>query len=94
MSSHGRDQAFLGQGPGGLESGFPARERAMLLGAPGIGEVVVRQLESVGFDSVEHLRVLGVDRVLDLVQSRHGEHALRNRRRALGRVIATIEPGT
>jgi hypothetical protein len=92
MSPHGRDHALCAQDARGLERGFPAHERAMLLGAPGIGETVVRQLESVGFDSVEHLRMLGVDRVLGLVQSRHGVHALRNRRRALGRVIATIGP--
>jgi hypothetical protein len=73
-----------------LVSCFVAQERAQLLNTAGIGEVVVQQLETAGVDSFARLRLLGVDGALKLVQQRHGDQALRNRRRALRRLFDSV----
>jgi voltage-gated potassium channel Kch len=73
-----------------LVSCFVAQERAQLLNTAGIGEVVVQQLEAAGVVSFERLRLLGVDGALKLVQQRHGDQALRNRRRALCRLFDAV----
>ncbi len=66
---------------------FPIEERCVLLETNGIGPEVVRRLEEAGFHSLEAMRAIGVDRVIDTMCSHVGTGAWANRRRALQRAL-------
>lgn len=66
---------------------FNERERRHLLASPRLGPVVVGRLEHSGIASIDAMRTLGVDAVVEaLCQARHNKASL-NRRRALLRAI-------
>lgn len=67
---------------------FEPGERSLLLGAPGIGEVVVRRLEALGITSLRALRSAGVGAVVERICSATGQPGWANRRRALEAVLA------
>jgi hypothetical protein len=67
---------------------FSTEERGVLLMTTGIGAEVVQRLEEAGFHSLDQLRTLGVDRVIEAMCSHVGTNAWANRRRALQRALA------
>lgn len=71
---------------------FSAEERGVLLKSNGIGAEVVQRLEEAGFHSLDHMRAVGVDRVIQTMCSYVGTPAWANRRRALRRVLVQDEP--
>jgi hypothetical protein len=68
---------------------FSTEERGVLLETNGIGPEVVRRLEEAGFHSLDHMRAIGVDRVIETMCSYVGTRAWANRRRALQRVLGS-----
>ncbi len=70
---------------------FTSEERGVLLKTTGIGVEVVQRLEEAGFHSIESIRTLGVDHVIDTMCSRLGTMAWANRRRALRRALQDYE---
>ncbi len=72
---------------------FSVRERRLLLATPGIGEVVVRRLESAGFVSIALMRDLGAAHVTDVMCQVVGGGSWANRRRAIERALVHVAPG-
>ena len=67
---------------------FCLAERHVLLTTRGIGLGVVDRMEWAGVHSLQQLRDLGVDAVVDRICNGVGNFAWRNRRRALLRALA------
>jgi hypothetical protein len=66
---------------------FNRLERRHLLSSPGLGPVVVDRLERSGIASIERLRILGVDAVVESMCQPGHNRAWFNRRRALLRAV-------
>jgi len=66
---------------------FEAHERARLVAEPGLGPGVIGRLEALGFDSLEKLRLHGVEQVVTRVCAEFGNRAWRNRLQPLLRVL-------
>ena len=64
-------------------------ERLALLRAPGLGPTVINRLEAQGLTSLDALREMGVDRVIDLVCNAVGSPAWKNRHAALARALSS-----
>lgn len=71
---------------------FAERERAMLLMTPGLGDLVVRRLEQAGFNSLESMRHVGLDEIVERVCAQAGSTAIANRRRAIERALQLRVP--
>jgi hypothetical protein len=69
---------------------FTAAERRLLLATPGIGHGVIERIECAGVHSLQQLRDLGVDSVVDHICEGEGNLAWRNRKRALLRALAAV----
>jgi hypothetical protein len=74
--------------PGGWATGFPERERRLMLAEPGIGPLVLDRLEREGIHSLAQLRETGVAQAVLAVCTSVGSIAFANRRRALERALA------
>lgn len=75
-----------------LHRQFNERERRHLLASPGLGPVVVERLEQSGIASIDSLRTLGVDAVVESLCRPGQNQAWRNRRRALLRAVSQFGP--
>jgi hypothetical protein len=73
--------------PAGARLRFNEAERRHLLASPRLGPTVVQRLEQSGIASIETLRALGVDRVVEALCQQGHNRAWMNRRRALLRAI-------
>ena len=76
-------------------AGFSQTERRLLLATRGIGLGVIERIECAGVHSLQQLRDLGVDSLVDLICHGVGSYAWRNRRRALLRALtatAVLQP--
>jgi hypothetical protein len=79
-----------------LQNGEPRRcfaeaERRLLLSTPGISHGVVSRIECAGIGSIRELNDLGVDVLVDQICQGVGNHAWRNRRRAMSRALARLD---
>jgi len=70
--------------------GFSEDERQILLATRGIGGGVIERIECAGVHSLQQLRQLGVDAIVDRICQGTGNFAWRNRKRALLRALATV----
>lgn len=68
-------------------SQFCETEKLALLRMPGLGPKVVSRLEEQGLSSIEAIRELGVERVVEMVCGTVGSRAWRNRHAALTRAL-------
>ena len=68
-------------------------ERLALLRTPGLGPKVVSRLEEQGLTSIEAMRELGVERVVEMVCSAVGSNAWKNRHAALSRALDSSAAG-
>lgn len=71
-------------------AGFSTAERRLLLATRGIGHGVIDRIECAGVNSLQQLRELGVEMVVDRICDGVGNLAWRNRQRALLRALATV----
>jgi hypothetical protein len=67
---------------------WPAVDRQLLLSSPHLGPEVIDRLRAVGIYSLYDLRVIGVDRAVEMVCDALGSKVWRNRRRALIRAVS------
>lgn len=74
-------------GLGGACLRFNEAERRHLLASPRLGPTVVQRLEQFGIASIETLRTVGVDKVVEALCQQGHDRAWMNRRRALLRAI-------
>ena len=78
------------KGPRSVAPGrFCDLERLALLRAPGLGPTVINRLEAQGLTSLDAIREMGVDRVIDLVCNAVGSPAWKNRHSALARALSS-----
>jgi hypothetical protein len=74
-------------GPDGACLRFSEAERRHLLASPRLGPTVVERLEQFGIASIETLRTLGVDTVVETLCQQGHHRAWMNRKRALLRAV-------
>ena len=74
-------------GPRTTSLRFNEAERRHLLASPRLGPRVVQRLEQFGIASIETLRTVGVDSVVEALCQQGQDRAWMNRRRALRRTI-------
>ncbi|MDE1928273.1 MAG: hypothetical protein KGL18_14700 [Burkholderiales bacterium] len=70
---------------------FSKEERALLMGAPGLGPAVIDRLEQVGVDSVQRLVDMGAEAAVSAVCRQLGTLSWANRLRALQRFCSAAE---
>lgn len=63
-------------------------ERLVLLRTPGLGPTVVSRLEAQGLSSLQAMRDMGVERVVELVCRAVGSSAWKNRHAALVKALS------
>ena len=64
-------------------------ERLVLLRTPGLGPTVVSRLEAQGLSSLQAMRDMGVERVVEMVCLAVGSSAWKNRHAALVKALST-----
>lgn len=69
---------------------FTSAERRLLLTTAGIGQGVIDRIECAGVHSLQQLRALGVDAMVERICDGVGNFAWRNRKRALLRALAAV----
>ncbi|MDT7838585.1 helix-hairpin-helix domain-containing protein [Aquabacterium sp. OR-4] len=73
---------------------FSEPERLLLLRERGVGERVVERLEAAGYGSIARIHEAGVDTVVHSIAQACGSRSWANRRRALQRVLASVNDKT
>lgn len=68
---------------------FCDSERVVLLRTPGLGPTVVSRLEAQGLSSLQAMRDMGVERVVEMVCQAVGSSAWKNRHTALVKALST-----
>jgi hypothetical protein len=64
-------------------------ERLVLLRTPGLGPTVVSRLEAQGLSSLQAMRDMGIERVVEMVCLAVGSSAWKNRHAALVKALST-----
>lgn len=82
--------AIVSTSPRAQGVGFSVSERRLLLGTRGISHGVINRIERIGVQSLQQLRELGVDVVVNRICDGVGNFAWRNRQRALQRALAAV----
>jgi hypothetical protein len=70
---------------------WSAVDRQLLLSSPHLGPEVIDRLRAVGIYSLYDLRVIGVDRAVEMVCDALGSKVWRNRRKALNRAVSAYK---